>query len=188
MSAIYLIIMAVLAAVCIVLAKAKRKEPDGLKEEKVDDRERVIRVYDMEEAKLADTVDEFLNLYSDRGDVIKPKVSWENGAFKLTFSAKVDYISMCYWVNYLVYADKESKHHYRVRGWYPFGEVYMKGDKMPFSGQTVMLYVDKDDTEGDNISFVTPDGQHYLQPFAIGNNLKAVGPIGEKYVEKKRQE
>ena len=35
-----------------------------------------------------------------------------------------------------------------------------------------MLYVDKDDTEHDNITFVTPYGVHYLQPFAISNNLK----------------
>ena len=41
-----------------------------------------------------------------------------------------------------------------------------------------MMYVDKDDTEHDNISFVTPDGSHYLQPFAIFNNLKKITSDG----------
>ena len=44
-----------------------------------------------------------------------------------------------------------------------------------------MMYVDKDDTDHDNISFVTPDGSHYLQPFAIFNNLKPIAGGNETY-------
>ena len=133
---------------------------------------RFIYVYDMDEQTLQEAVDSFILLYSDNGDIERPVIDQKDDCIRLTFSPNVDYISLCYWVNYLVYSDESKQHRYFVRGWYPFGEVQIDGTRQPFSNQIVMLYVDKDDTEYDNISFVTPNGVHYLQPFAISNNLK----------------
>ena len=133
---------------------------------------RFIYAYDIDEHTLQEAVDNFIHLYSDKGDIERPAIDQEDECIRLTFSPNVDYISLCYWVNYLVHADESKQHRYLVRGWYPFGEVQINGTRQPFSNQIVMLYVDKNDTGHDNISFVTPDGKHYLQPFAIGNNLK----------------
>lgn len=142
---------------------------------------RYIYVYDMDEQTLQEAVESFIHLYSDNGDVERPIIDEEDDCYRLTFSPTVDYVSLCYWVNYLVYSDESNQHRYFVRGWYPFGDVQINGIPQPFSNQMVMLYVDKDDTEHDNISFVTPDGKHYLQPFAIGNNLKPLDGGSEKY-------
>jgi hypothetical protein len=145
--------------------------------------ERVIRVYDMDVARLNDAIDEFINNYAEDEEDERPSaITQDGGAIQLTFSPNLDYISMCYWVNCLVCANEEKKVRFKVYGWYPFGEVQMNEERMPFSNQKVMMYVDQDDKECDNISFVTPDGSHYLQPFAIGNNLKSVSS-GERYQE-----
>ena len=183
MSPVYLFLMALFAAVCIFFARRKKtgEEGGGLEEKNAIDSKRVICVYDMDAKKLSDTVDEFIGLYSDRNDVERPSVSQVGDSFRLTFSSSVDYISICYWVNFLVYADESRKSRYMVRGWYPFGEVELKGERLPFSNQTVMLYVDKDDRMCDNVSFVTPDGNHYLQPFVIGNNLRTIKTGSETY-------
>ena len=172
MPPVYLLIMAVLAALCLYFAKRKNNDDGNISETSMSDAERVIRVYDIEEAHLNAAIEKFINLYSDNGDIERPTVTKDRGNYRLTFSSALNYISICYWVNYLVYSDESNKWRYTVRGWYPFGEVSIKGEKLPFCNQTVMIYVDKNDRDGDNVSVVTPEGSHYIQPFAIGGNLK----------------
>ena len=144
-------------------------------------------VYDMEEEKIREVVNDFIDLYSDRDsgqeDEERPAIDSAGEAIRLTFGSTMTYIEMCYWVNYLVYADEGRQHRYDVRGWYPFGEVQIKGEKQPFSDQTVMIYVDKGDKEADNISFVTPDGRHYIHLFAVGGSLRPYSESKEKYRE-----
>ena len=141
---------------------------------------RVIRVYDMDKAQLKEAIESFHD-FQDADEQLSIHQESDN-QFLLTFPPTLDYIGMCYWVNFLVYSDEEKQHRYKAYGWYPFGEVQLNGQPQPFSNQTVMMYVDKDDTECDNVSFVTPDGNHYLQPFAISNNLKPFDNSSEKYI------
>ena len=47
-----------------------------------------------------------------------------------------------------------------------------------------MMYVEHNDKNYDNISFVTPDNIHYRQPFAISDNLERTDD-NEKYEEYK---
>ena len=189
MSTPYLILLAIIAAACLFFARRKKEENEvksGSFEEKTKvDAERVICVYDMDDERLQKTIDEFVNMYSDNGDVERPSVRHEGTAYWLSFSSNVDYVSLCFWVNYLVYCDEKQQQRFMVRGWYPFGEVLINGEVMPFSNQTIMLYVDKEDKECDNVSFVTPDGKHYLQPFAIRGNLKPLDHGSESYQEMK---
>ena len=187
MKPVYLLLLAAIAVACLYFARRGKKEDDSgdfVEKTKVD-AERVVCVYDMDDERLQNAIDEFVNMYSDNGDVERPTVRHEGTVYRLSFSSKVDYITMCYWVNYIVYSDEKQLQRFTVRGWYPFGEVLINGEAMPFSNQTVMLYVDKDDKECDNISFVTPDGKHYLQPFAISGNLKPLDHGSESYQEMK---
>ncbi len=175
--------LAVIAAACLFFARRKKEEEKSsdFEEKTKVDAERVICVYDMDKERLQETIDGFINMYSDNGDVERPTVRHEGIYYRLSFSSKVDYVSLAYWVNYLVYCDEKQLQRFMVRGWYPFGEVLIKGKMMPFSNQTVMLYVDREDKECDNISLVTPDGNHYLQPFAISGNLKLLDQGSESY-------
>ena len=181
MSTTYLLIMAVIAAICIFFARKKSSDAASIKETTMSPSERVIQVYDMDEAKLNDTIEKITRNYAEKEEEHPTVVIQQDGIIRLTFTPETDYISFCYWVNYLVYCDEEKQKRYTVYGWYPFGELEINGERQPFSNQTVMLYVDKNDTQYDNISFVTPDGSHYLQPFAIFNNLKPIVGGSESY-------
>ena len=150
----YLLIMAVLAAVCLILARRKKNgDTCTFKELTMSLAERVILIYDIDKKALAEAYGHFSDISEQEVLAIEP----EDNGFRLTFKPETEYISFCYW------------------------EVEINGEKQPFSNQTVMMYVDKDDTDHDNISFVTPDGRHYLQPFAIFNNLKPIAGGNETY-------
>ena len=174
----YLLILAAIAAICLFFARrGKNNSLRNFKELTMSPSERILRIYDIDK----ETLKEAYNHFSDISEQEVTSIVPEDNGFRLTFSPETDYISFCYWVNYLVYSDEEKQKRYKVLGWYPFGEVEINGEKQPFSNQTVMMYVDKEDTEHDNISFVTPDGNHYLQPFAISNNLKQITSGSESY-------
>ena len=162
------LLLALVALFVFYLYKKNGTKASDFKELTKSPTERVIRVYGMDKEHLQKAIEDFSNI----SDNLISSISREDDAFRITFKPTTGYIDFCYWVNHLVYSDEEKNQRYKVYGWYPFGEVQINGEPQPFSNQTVMMYVDKDDTEHDNISFVTPDGQHYLQPFAIGNNLK----------------
>ena len=178
-----ILLLSLVALFVFYLYKKKGSSPStsDFKELAKDQTSRYIYIYDMDKPTLQEAVDNFIHLYSENGDVERPSIDQEDDCYRMTFSTNVDYIALCYWVNYLVYSDEEKQIRYKVYGWYPFGEVQLNGEPQPFSNQTVMMYVDKNDTEHDNISFVTPDGNHYLQPFAIGNNLKQITGGSESY-------
>ncbi len=168
-----IIALGVLAFVCLYFAKKKSKNGDNdFKEITVTSGARIIRVYDMDETTLNKEIDGFISIYSDNGDAERPTINKNGDTFELAFTQQTTYISMCYWINYLVYCDNSKQHKHSVHGWYPFGEVMLHGEKQTFSGQTVMMYVEQDDKYYDNISFVTPDNIHYRQPFAISDNLE----------------
>lgn len=175
------LLLSLVALFVFYLYKKKGSNASEFKELSKDQTSRYIYVYDMDEQTLQEAVDSFIPLYSENGDMERPSIDQEDECYRLTFSPNVDYIALCYWVNHLVYSDEEKQIRYKVYGWYPFGEVQLNGEKQPYSNQTVMMYIDKDDTEHDNISFVTPDGNHYLQSFAIGNNLKQIAGGSESY-------
>ncbi|MBO7576305.1 MAG: hypothetical protein J6T03_02435 [Bacteroidales bacterium] len=172
--------MALIAAVCLFFARNNKSGQSKFNESPDLSSPRVIAVFDMDENHLQQTIDEFLNTYTDNNE--RPTVSHSGNISKLTFSPNMDYISLCYWVNFLVYSNQNAKNPYKVLGWYPFGQVQLNGKNLSFSNQTIMLYIDKDDHEYDNISFVTPDGKHYLQPFANTANLKPNPHGGEDYL------
>ena len=174
----YLLIMAVLAAVCLILARRKKNGNHGTSQEQtMPPTERVILIYDIDKETLKEAYDHFSDISEQEVSSIEP----EGNGFRLTFTPETDYIASSSSVNYPAYADEESPARNTAYASYPFGEVEINGEKQSFSNQTVMMYVDKDDTDHDNISFVTPDGSHYLQPFAIFNNLKPIVGGSENY-------
>lgn len=174
----YLLILAAIAAVCLILARRNKNGNSGtFKELTKSPDQPVILIHDIDEETLKEAYDHFSDVSEQEVLSVEP----EDNGFRLLFTPETDYISFCYWVNYLVYSDEEKQKRYTVYGWYPFGEVEINGENQPFSNQTVMMYVDKDDTDHDNISFVTPGGNHYLQPFAIFNNLKPIDGGSESY-------
>jgi len=180
MSTPYLLILAAIAAACIYFAKRKSAPKNDFKELTTDSSERIIRVYDMTEAQLQASINDFKELYSEIVDVELPSVVQEDKVFRLSFSHDNDFVLMRYWFNHLAFPDGKRKHRHHVCGWYPFGEVKLNGKPQPYSNQTVMLFVDKNMKECDNVSFVTPDGNYYLWQFA-DDSVKPVDTGSETY-------
>ena len=164
----YILLLAFLAIVCLFMSRHKKDKSGEFKEISTTDKLRTIRLFDMDETQLQKAIDEFIEMY---GDVELPDINPLGESFLLTFKASTDYVTLCYWVNYLVYSDESKQRRFSVLGWYPFGEVTLNGEKQLFINQTVMLYVEEDDNDYDNVRFVTPNGNHYLQPFPIEDNL-----------------
>ena len=170
-----ILLLALLAAVVFYFYHKTGSGKNNIQELSNTSVDRVIRIYDMDKEQLKKAIDSFSDISENEG------ITSDN-QFRLTFNPSLDYIGMCYWVNFLTYPDESEQRRFLVRGWYPFGEVQLNGELQPFSNQIVMMYVDKDDTEHDNVSFVTPDGKHYLQPFSVSNNLKPLDSGNEKYI------
>ena len=178
MNTTYLLILAAIAALFLFMSRRRKKEEKGLIEETYSPTTRIIQVSGMDPTQLQQTIDNVVAQYSDGAPAERPLVDTNGDTATLTFSPHVDYVSLCYWVNFLVYADESDRHRrFQAVGWYPFGQAKQNGVPLPFNNQTVMLYVEPDDSEYDNVSLVTPEGDHYLQPFAINGNL-ALHPAG----------
>ena len=175
-----ILLLALLAVVIFYFYHKTGSGKNNIKELSNTSVDRVIRVYGMDKEQLKKAIDSFSDISENEGITsITPE---GDNQFRLTFNPSLDYIGMCYWVNSLTYSDESVQRRFLVRGWYPFGEVQLNDELQPFSNQTVMIYVDKDDTEHDNVSFVTPDGKHYLQPIPVSNNLKPLDSGNEKYI------
>lgn len=176
-----ILVLALLAVVVFYLYYKTGSATKNIKELSSTSDDRVIRIYDMNKEQLKKNVYDFSDISENEGITsITPE---GDNQFRLTFKPSLDYIGICHWVNFLTYPDETEQRRFLVRGWYPFGEVQLNGQLQPFSNQTVMIYVDKDDTEHDNVSFVTPDGKHYLQPIPVSNNLKPLDNSNEKYIQ-----
>lgn len=175
-----ILLLAFLAVVVFYFYHKTGSSTNNIKELSNTSVDRVIRVYDMDNEQLKKNVYDFSDI-SENEEITSITPEGDN-QFRLTFKPSLDYIGICHWVNFLTYPDESEQRRFLVRGWYPFGEVQLNGQLQPFSNQTVMIYVDKDDTEHDNVSFVTPDGKHYLQPIPVSNNLKPLDSSNEKYI------
>ena len=167
----YLLILAALAAVLLLMSRRKKGDAKGLVEETLAPGTRLIQVDGMEQTLLQQTIDNMITQYSDGADTERPLVDINGDTATLTFSPHVDYVSLCYWVNFLVHADETRQRRFTVRGWYPFGQAKQNDVPLPFNNQTVMLYIEPNDTDCDNVSLVTPEGDHYLQPLPVAGNM-----------------
>ncbi len=186
MKQIILLVVILIIVIAILLLKFKFHYPDVTKDAFVEKNKsmekRVILIEEMSEEQLNDAIHEFIGMYKDNIDIStleEPLVTRYEKGFLLTFSANVDYDLFCFWVNYLVYSDKEQKERYSVYGWYPFGEVERQKETINFSGKTIMLYIPKEDDEFDNVYIITPDNQYYKNEFA--GTTKAISPRKEQY-------
>ncbi len=178
---IYALVLAGIIIITVCLARCGKFNGKAaeLEEVTMSSGERVIRVYDMDINQLTTALRDFAQMYGEDW-AQNATVTKKDDCFSLTLIPTINYYHFCLWVNYLVYSDKNQL--FKVRGWYPFGEVKLNNEVQPFSNQTVMIYVDKDDDEYDNVSFVTPDGNYYFQPFASNYSFKAVKKGSEDYV------
>lgn len=156
-----------------------------LKDEKADGT-RII-VVSMTEKEINQAIDVFMRSYENSVtvDPVRPVMTREDGAFLLQFPNSTPYNLFCFWVNYIVYSNKEKRYNNNVLGWYEVGADAV-GVWSQFAGQRLMFFIPGSDTEFDNVYFTTEDNQCFKQEFAYRARLvklknspvKYIAPIG----------
>lgn len=128
----------------------------------------------MSEQEVKRAINDFLAIYSQDRPIERPTaVKKEGNSFILEMASNVDYSLFCYWVNYLVYSNKEKKYNDNVIGWYEVSPS-AKGFWKPYIGQKIKFFIPASDSDFDNVYFMTPDNICYKQEFAYDSPLVMV--------------
>ena len=122
-------------------------------------------------------ISDFMSHYKN---VKRPTVNERNGMTFITLADEPDYSLICFWVNYIVYSNSEKKHNDNVTAWLEVSADATAAWKM-FAGQRLMFFIPSNDTEYDNVYFLTEKGQCYKQEFAWSAPLIEVKGIDRKY-------
>lgn len=147
--------------------------------------EALIRVRGVDEEQLKSTIDDFIELYSDNAQPpSRPLMQSSSDGLLLSFPqvngmADIDFEMFCYWVNYIAWNIDDKKTD--VMGWYKMGGVKPQKTNQVIGQRTLCLFVPADDTEGDNIYFVTKDGICCKHSFAGLASLHLISPSPRKF-------
>lgn len=101
--------------------------------------------------------------------------------FILQFPDSTPYDLFCYWVNYIVYSNKEKRYNNNVLGWFEVS-ADASGAWTQFAGQKLMLFVPESDDEFDNVYFTTEDNRCFKQEFAWNAKLKPQSQVLKDYI------
>lgn len=137
-------------------------------------------------------IDDFMDMYStEENPVQRPVVSQDADGYTLTLPSTINYDLFCFWVNYLVYSDKNKRFNKQVTAWYEVPQD-AKGAWSQFAGETLKFFIPESDDEFDNVYFTTKDNRCYKQEFAGSASLKPQegvvrGQRSTHEIKKKRQ-
>ncbi len=139
-----------------------------------------ILVENVSSSDLSTILSNLANLYSDTGytngiELFKSISSEQK--FLVSFQNNPDFDSFAYFVNYIHYPADVEVSGIHVRGFYEVKTGDSNKDFVP--GESLQLYVSKNDTEYDNVSIVNAKNQGYL--FDFGGKTKRLEYPDEKY-------
>lgn len=127
---------------------------------------REIAITGWSEERLHKAVEGFIHLYGQKGSPVPtPAIRSEEGHLVLVLPDDTEYDLFCYWVNHLVYSDKEQRFNDNVTGWFEVAPD-AEGSWKPFAHQTLMFFIPEADREFDNVFFLTEDERCFKQEFA----------------------
>ena len=127
---------------------------------------REIAITGWSEERLNKAVESFIQLYGQNGtSVATPAIRSEEGHYVLILPDDTEYDLFCFWVNHLVYSDKEQRFNDNVTGWFEVAPD-AEGSWKPFANQTLMFFIPEADREFDNVFFLTEDERCFKQEFA----------------------
>ena len=140
-----------------------------------------IFVTNMTESELLRAIDDFMRIYTQGGEqYTRPTIQETSQGFLLTFDDTINYFSFCFWVNYLVYSDKEVRHNDHVTGWLQVKDFEDENLSI-FAHQTLMLYIPSSDSEYDNVYFTTSNGKCFKQEFSNTQLLEEQTSVLKQY-------
>lgn len=132
-------------------------------------------VAEMTEAEITQAINDFMVINEDNHPQ-RPSVEQSGDRFILQFPDSTPYDLFCYWVNYIVYSNKNKRFNNNVVGWYEAG-AGATGAWTRFAGRKLMLFIPESDNEFDNVYFTTEDNRCFKQEFAGKGQLKAQSKV-----------
>ena len=139
-------------------------------EESVPHGQRVVLAKNMTENELSNAINTFLEIYNEDGNnnYVAPEIKKGDEGFFLLFEPTLDYRGFCFWVNYLIYSDKNKRHNNDIIGWYEVGNA---NNNHPFSNKMLMLFIPESDNEFDNVYLVDDSNKCYIQEFSFNEKI-----------------
>ena len=139
----------------------------------------------MSESEIQTAIKDYIKLCEDNDDHAEVPVITKSGdGFVLRYPDSTPYAGFCYWLNYIVYSNKERRYNDNVVGWFEV-PVSAHGAWKPFAGQKLMFFIPSSDDEFDNVYFTTEDNVCYKQEFAFRALLKQQKKVFKKYIAHK---
>lgn len=150
-------------------------------EEELPHGQRIILVKNFSENELRNAINAFINQYKeDRPVLSPPQVRTLENNFLLLFETTLDYRDFCFWVNYLIYSDKNKRHNNDITGWY---EVGVTSNQHPLANKVLMLFIPESDEEFDNVYIADSLGNCYKQEFAWDEKIVPIDNLTIRYQE-----
>lgn len=137
-------------------------------------------VAEMTEAEIKQAINDFM-VINVNNHPTRPSVKQSGDRFILQFSDSTPYDLFCYWVNYIVYSNKDKRYNNNVLGWFEVG-ADAAGAWTQFAGQKLMLFIPESDDEFDNVYFTTEDNRCFKQEFACKAKLKLQSQVLKEYI------
>lgn len=168
------IVFAILAAIIFLIYKLPfgkdyNNALDHIEEEAPNSNS-LILVQNMSENEIKNAIESFneMSKEDENFEYYSPQIKKFGKDFILLFSPTINYRDFCFWVNYLVYSDKNKRHNNDITGWYEVGNTT---NNHPLSNKMLMLFIPDSDNEFDNVYLVDDSNKCYIQEFSFNEKI-----------------
>ncbi|MBR5029960.1 MAG: hypothetical protein IKX63_02505 [Muribaculaceae bacterium] len=131
----------------------------------------LILVQNMTEKEIVDAIESYNTMGKEEDENFEyymPEIKNYGNDFLLLFAPTINYRDFCFWVNYLVYSDKNKRHNNDITGWYEMGNTT---NEHPLSNKMLMMFIPESDKEFDNVYLVDNFNNCYKQEFAFDEKI-----------------
>jgi hypothetical protein len=146
------------------------------------DNDKVIVVKNVTPEEIKQAIRQFCTEYNQEKYSALPTLTIiSDNEFVVTFPYDTDFVTFCYFVNYLHYPH-DILYKPDIKAWMTTkqGDTWMKDDII---NKTVMLYIPHDDKEHDNVYLTTSDNIGYIMGFARKEESKRIDRPRTMYQE-----
>jgi len=147
-----------------------KKRPNN-KPTKLIDNDKIILVRNLKLEYLKKAIEQFCNASNQNSFLVLPRVTILENQFLITFPYDVDFEQLCYFINYLKYANElclKPDYKPEIKAWCKTKESYswMTNE---ITDKRVMIFIPDWDKEYDNVYLTTQDNLGFKMCFAIGS-------------------
>ncbi|GAB6012895.1 hypothetical protein [Viscerimonas tarda] len=180
MKVIILILLALF--IFAIFLKKSRKNTNVVQKTLPDneiENDKLIVVKEADESVLKKVISDFCETYNENGYVVLPRLTkMRDREYAITFPYDVDFSTLCFFVNYLVYPIDIDWFYPNVLAWATLKQKEDQDIPQQCMGKKVMLYVAGDDTDSDNVFLTNEDNISFEISFTFrAKNYKPLNSL-----------